>query len=352
MLDISEDDLPRRVDGDTLPHEDHPELHHYTDENGLKGILKNNELWATQYKHLNDSTEFLQLNDILVPILESRLCLLIDELFKRGGSQYLIRATKNQSRTSLAKQQAKATVEVFHQVTFKGGRRPFPFADPFVTSFCSHADDEEYEQKNGLLSQWNRYGGEAGFAIVFDTLLLSPFLKKEAVSHPYSFVTMLDVVYNSKRQNLSEKFKNLTDQLVNLVKSNLVAGKLDGALIFPIYDPYVHACARLKHQAFHEEREVRIIVSPNTQEFLQVIRKEEPDTVIPNVPVKEILYRGDDKKIPYIRLFDFEEKQALPIRRIIVGPHREQDNLVSMVRGLCSNRYPVVASATPFLKKR
>jgi hypothetical protein len=35
----------------------HPELFHYTDLQGLRGILSSNTLWATNYRYLNDRSE-------------------------------------------------------------------------------------------------------------------------------------------------------------------------------------------------------------------------------------------------------------------------------------------------------
>lgn len=50
------------------------------------------------------------------------------------------------------------------------------FLTPYFFSFCVHGEDQEYEQLNGLLSQWRGYGGNdenskehsGGIAIVFD----------------------------------------------------------------------------------------------------------------------------------------------------------------------------------------
>jgi len=32
-------------------------LYHYTDANGLKGIIENDEIWFTDYRYLNDPSE-------------------------------------------------------------------------------------------------------------------------------------------------------------------------------------------------------------------------------------------------------------------------------------------------------
>ena len=47
----------------TIAHPDfmavHPELYHYTNLDGLKGILSTKSLWATHFANLNDSTEVI-----------------------------------------------------------------------------------------------------------------------------------------------------------------------------------------------------------------------------------------------------------------------------------------------------
>jgi len=35
----------------------YPELHHYTSFAGISGILESQTIWATQFSHLNDSSE-------------------------------------------------------------------------------------------------------------------------------------------------------------------------------------------------------------------------------------------------------------------------------------------------------
>jgi hypothetical protein len=46
--------------------ESHPELHHYTSFCGLKGVVESRSLWATHYRHLNDSSEVTLLEAPLI----------------------------------------------------------------------------------------------------------------------------------------------------------------------------------------------------------------------------------------------------------------------------------------------
>ncbi len=48
--------------------EENKRLYHYTTWDGLVGILKNQSLWATHYKFLNDYSETLLLKDKLIEL--------------------------------------------------------------------------------------------------------------------------------------------------------------------------------------------------------------------------------------------------------------------------------------------
>ena len=56
----------------------HPELHHYVDFGGLEGIFKNQTLWATNYRQLNDTKETAILKQPLVQALTSRFRSLVE----------------------------------------------------------------------------------------------------------------------------------------------------------------------------------------------------------------------------------------------------------------------------------
>ena len=45
---LDEEDITNKIDAP---------LYHYTDANGLEGIIKNQQIWFTHYQHLNDPTE-------------------------------------------------------------------------------------------------------------------------------------------------------------------------------------------------------------------------------------------------------------------------------------------------------
>ena len=80
------------------------------------------------------------------------------------------------------------------------------------------------------------------------------------------------------------------------------------------------AVGRLKHRAFHEEQECRIIAGVphefHSQKFDQLGE--------PTKQFKKIHFRpGLVGSIPYIQLFE-DLQRHLPIKRIVVGPSRNQ----------------------------
>jgi hypothetical protein len=121
-----------------------PELFHYTDMNGLGGILESNSLWGTHFSQLNDSTEVMLLRLSMTERLASRL----DPDARKAPE-----ARNRHARRAAAKIVTPANmtcelrifVESMFNVAFQGfinetnGERVEPLGDPYVTSFCAHA---------------------------------------------------------------------------------------------------------------------------------------------------------------------------------------------------------------------
>ena len=53
--------------------EEYPELHHYTDWNGLEGIFTSRTLWATLFSQFNDYTETTHLEELLADAVSAKL---------------------------------------------------------------------------------------------------------------------------------------------------------------------------------------------------------------------------------------------------------------------------------------
>lgn len=99
-------------------------LYQYTDLNALKGIITNNELWATHWRYLNDDNEFKGAFKILKTCIDKKKAL---------------KKTKRQTKSYL-----KVLQNLFDQNA--------DISDYYDVGLCS------FSEKGDLLSQWRGYG--------------------------------------------------------------------------------------------------------------------------------------------------------------------------------------------------
>jgi hypothetical protein len=108
-----------------------------------------------------------------------------------------------------------------------------------------------------------------------------------------------------------------------------------------IFSDFVMGSTLVKHHAFHEETEVRIVVSPMPTNQNSCFYAEQNDR-------KPIKYRmRGDAEVRYIQLFG---NAPLPIKRVIVGPSRVQNfNCQTIKEVVVGSEIEVTKSETPFL---
>lgn len=253
-------------------------------------------------------------------------------------------------RHELAKHEARLFVDSMFGAAFgakAGGVTPL--FEPYIASFCSHIEDDEYVRENGLLSMWRGYGAEGGIALVFDTKALSECLKTEQDEFWYSFGTFGDVVYEGDRKSFDREFSDFLD---------LVPGAFNAVLHpeqFDIDDKFLQhflsSITRFKHRAFSEEREVRIVTTPWTQYNFEIEAKT-PTVNIADRKKKQLLCRTKNgEKIRYLSLFDGESVSRLPIVKIIIGPHRDQRGRRKEIMRTVGRRHDIEirSSETPYI---
>ncbi len=311
--------MKRKTDKERLVSTKHPELFHYTSLRALEGILGANTLWATHAEYLNDSSEM----QLLWPKLESQCVAYLQAAFEAGpGRDPEIRenAERLGGASKIAAQDGAMSIDVMKSLLL-GDESRHGMGIPFVTSFTTHK--KEYDCKNGMLSQWRGYGGDQGVAIIFDTARLGDLLHSECGRFAYLSCSIEPAVYYHEKLNLEARFQNLFDALK--IYSKHVAGGLNDdeqALrnIELLTCSLPLAVGRLKHWAFREEKECRIIVGVCHEGHADKFSQFEGE----QRPFKMIHHRsGSCGSIPYIRLFE-NLGGELPISRILVGPSRNQ----------------------------
>jgi hypothetical protein len=220
-IDILKGEPPRMVDA--------PILHHYTDAFGIHGIVSSNCLWATAAQFSNDLSEIEYAVSIALGIIE-----------EMWGSKNGLPPWEQML--------AKHLVELFTTPLHT-------FGQPFIVSFCEDGD---------LLSQWRAYGQTSGFS-----LALSPIVQNDEVrlTCKDGFRTMVKrVVYDPAKQRARLRF--ILRRFIKLVngfpfaptssKGASAHVELSLLLILEMTD---WVCA-VKHKAFSEEKEWRIITYP------------------------------------------------------------------------------------------
>jgi len=245
-------DLP----GHTLPNysEDISEdaLFHYTDANGLIGILQSKGIWSTAYYCTNDASELRAGRDVLTPVFRKKT----HEMERQEDSRVVTIRNRGVDIRQYAEKFEQRIIN--HSLHFVG---------VYVTCFCKPNNKEDF--LHGLLSQWRAYGNDGGYALQFSRGRLQDYLvrlnedlglnyevqdvyyspdnplKKDVVSHSESFIS---------------SYVNFLDDIVNLNASDpkfrspvqdLFEGPLESLL-----DYLIHT----KNQHFFEESECRMSI--------------------------------------------------------------------------------------------
>lgn len=318
--------------------EEFPLVWHYTTEAGLYGILENKCIWATHYRFLNDTTEFQVAKNVLLDIvwinIRSNFVSLLPEVFNGNIEHPLV--------DYIGRSELSTILDSKYWALFDESVLGTEF---YVTSFCARHDDP-YTADNGLLSQWRGYGVNGGYAIEFETGPLEDYLKENCSRYRVGSI-FGNCVYDDEEQKInaefSEDIKFLSEYVLEVLKG-VKKKAIDESFHEKAGDAlnaFINVISRIKHRAFLEENEIRISV--------YTTKSIEDDSKRLELPRE---FRGNDKRIPYIELFRNIEK--LPIKRIIVGPHKDKElraeSLRIWLRNKNINGINVVVSNTPYVE--
>jgi hypothetical protein len=339
--------------------ERHPELFHYTNIDGVKGIIKSNSIWATHYNFLNDDQEMLCLKRFLMQYCKEEICLVIKRL--NINEQKL--AERFQSEDHIAGM-TRVSVE-----NMQNGFLSKQSVEPYVASFCSVVQGDEYVKNNGLLSQWRGYA-EGGYAVVFDTKKIEELVKLERYVFPGATalpegqtLKIGEVVYNEEdlRNEFPDEIKILKEYVCWLAETSFIKpDKLDerifneatfNKMLLEWVPTFLQCVALYKHEGFKEEREIRIVAFLPHEKYLKGL----------SISKKEVKLRN--KKTPYLELFKKQEiknvktryeSNYLGIKRIIVGPSVDKvARATELKEFLAENKknIEVVVSETPYINQ-
>jgi len=299
----------------------HEHLFHYTNEDGLYGILGSEALWATHWRHLNDFTEITLLQDKLSELMLPHVRTQYEKLI-RDNPAIIKKVQAEGGLEKVTEHDTKVLVDAQYSATGE---------EIFIFSLCGTSDDL-YVNNNGLLSQWRGYGEDGGYALVFDTATLEKQLAKEHRIIPYRYALVGDVVYSDDDERFNSEFSEdlsvLAGDVEKLFDHHKFRHQSEELILDGVY-AFMNCITRYKHRAFKEENEVRIILLTMSSEERRAIgsslhRREGV--------VKEVKTRNrNGVEIPYVDvLADIEDQ--LPIKRIIVGPHKDKEKRAEDLR--------------------
>jgi hypothetical protein len=312
-------------------------LYHYTNGDGLLGILKQTKtLWATHCRFLNDCSEIVLFRDKLISLLlphvrEER------ETQIRHEPGLTKRIEGHGSLDGIVRRATEALVDAFYAGLGD---------EIYVASFCGEHKDT-YTNCNGLLSQWRGYGLGGGFAIVFNAQRLEEILETGEKGFFYTALAIVDLVYSDdevalKRELSEDLFRIINDCRCFLARifSGQILSETDKAGLSESIVPFLRCTSRYKHCGFSEEKEVRIVAVPEVQD----------DGISPGLALKERKFRLKNGQFtPYIELLGSPDI-TLAIERVIVGPHRDKEARTAALRVMLSNpMIDVTCSEIPYV---
>ena len=238
------------------------ELFHYTSIAALKGILKTNTLWATRIDHLNDSSEM----ELIWPQIKEYCTHCWKEAANshKKADQDFAEKVACLGGIEVTAEQEGSRIAAMLRSSLRGEGRFKHFLPPFIVSFTTHNDPDrdEYHRSHGMLSQWRGYASNSGVALVFDSRKIEKLLEQEGNRFTHLPGHVVDVIYE-RQPALKKHFPDLSQSLREWVDAQ-VQDPLNNGLQLPIIEKLTQtlasAAAGLKHIAFHEERERRIVV--------------------------------------------------------------------------------------------
>jgi hypothetical protein len=270
--------------------ENQPELlYHYTSLDNFKNIIDSNELWFTNVRFLNDSSEF----DYSISIFEES----INEM--RSKPEEIISELKKYD-SQVASETLCEILSILEEFI-----RTIKFAHPLTFLYC-------FSELGDQLSQWRGYTKfGSGVSIAFNFTELYEAIYQDYTSLPTESPSVVsfgglkpsplrfDRSFMKCTYDRAQQKNGIVGAVIEIFANNISAN-----LAGVDYDDIWTRCLGLKHPAFLEEKEWRAILKSYGE--------------------KQIYYRtGKHSLIPYTKE-KFEDISKL-IDHIIIGPNPNKE---------------------------
>jgi hypothetical protein len=245
-------------------------LFHYTDLNGLKGIITEHDLWLTDALYSNDDAEI----KFGVKIAQNQI-------------QSMLNTDPN--KDNLLNDYLKTLAKLLEQ----------PREGVYICCFCEEDD---------ILSQWRAYGGNGnGVSIQLD---LSEFDRYTA-NQKFGVLSIWKVVYEERKQQdtikraISNTFRDFQTTLPPIE----IAQKAKDIIDFFI--------PTFKDRGFREEKEWRMILVPSPSRNIKPLYRVSHDMLIPYYSFRDLVLITAQSQTEL-------KVWKLPIRKVLIGPGRHK----------------------------
>ncbi len=274
-------------------------LYHYTDQNGLDGILSSDCIWATHYLFMNDLTERKTGIEIYLKTLE---------MF-REAKQYL----------------PPDSIDAWKQILLNYSET----CAAFTVSFSRDLDSEKPGQAGDRLSQWRGYStGRQGYCLGFHRRSIDETSK--AMPAKLRLAGFLgDCNYSAEEMvNAVESHTKKHFDNILAFRSDFFRNHPHESSYRPYDDPNVNSaiteyagtmlfqCSVFKHPGFEEENETRLILI-----FVDGVSDG-----------NLVEYRaGHMGQTPYIKI-PIGIRQDSSLSSIVIGPSAHQEQALAVLR--------------------
>ncbi len=261
-----------------LAYKNNQKFVYYTSAEVAASILINQEIWMRNSTCMNDFSEVEYGLDLL------------KEAWKNKSGTHL----KNQLN-SLFLGISDEIEKIFNQWT------PTFRLNTFLTCISEH--DSKSEDDLGRLSMWRAYGGNSGVALVLNNdVLLSVTDALKAYTSPVAYFDRK--LFFSEMDKVANNIQNNAEHLIAFGKENIVNST---------FEMLRAAVLCIKHPAFKEEREWRVIYSPAGQQPGLIKKHIETINGVPQLIYKIPLQDAPEAQLENLHISKF-------LSHIIIGP--------------------------------
>ncbi len=277
-------------------------LWHYTDANGLLGIINSGTIWATDIRFLNDAKEFVHFCEVAARRISERLS---SSILEPGSASVIPLKTLTPEQAAKLREEWSA---VYERISAQLEKKQNNYV--CVASFSAARD---------LLSQWRAYCPSGGYCIGFNGGVLGRLaMSGRKVS---------DNIYLNVVRYISEKAPRVIDEFIDTIAVLQACDPTPGEL------PGILAAAHVKNDHFAEEKEWRVT------------------SILPPAMASLLLFRKGRSSLTPYSLLNLRELRAHFIDEIIIGPGRNAElDLAALKSSRASSKmqFKVTGSGIPY----